>query len=283
MKIKFTKLQAAGNDFIYVDCLENEPKLDWEEFARKATRRHFGIGADGVILILPSKKADFRMRIFNSDGSEAEMDGNGIRGFVKYLYDRKKTSNSSVSIETLSGVSNVKVTKAENGAAVMLKANIGKPILDGDYIPVSDHGRIVNKELKLKNQCVNVTCVSFGNPHCVIFLDSFSVPIETLGPEIENNKYFPHRTNVEFIQIVNRKEINMQVWERGTGVTLASGTGAAAGLVASVLNNKTDRKVTVRLIGGDLQIEWGDDDNVYIEGTSEEVYSGELDYNDKAV
>ncbi len=278
MRLKFIKMQATGNDFIYIDCLNKEPELDWKELAAKITRRHFAVGADGLILILPSKKADFKIRLFNSDGSEAEIDGNGIRGFAKYLYDKKITDKKVIKVETLCGITTIEITRTEKGKAIMLKANIGEPILEAEDIPVKDQGKIIDKELRLKNQCANVTCLSLGNPHCVIFLDSFRIPIEKIGPEIENHDYFPKRTNVEFVQVVNKEEINMQVWERGTGVTLASGTGAAAAVVASVLNKKTLRKVKVRLIGGDLNIEWNKEDNkVYIEGTAKEVFEGEYE------
>lgn len=274
MKIKFTKMQGIGNDYLYVNCLDKDLNLDWPELSRKMSRRHFGIGSDGIILVLHSKKADYKMRIFNSDGSEAEMCGNGIRGFVKYLYDRNIISNKVVDIETMAGIKKVEITKIENGKAKMLKVNMGKPILEAKDIPVKGKGQIINQELELKNKRVNITCVSMGNPHCIVFVDSFSFPLEKTGSEIENHKIFPNRTNVEFIQIVNDTEINMQVWERGSGVTLACGTGACAAVVASILNNKTKRIVQVHLQGGDLQIEWANDNNVYMEGSSEEVFDG---------
>lgn len=278
MKIKFTKMQGIGNDYIYINCLDKEPKLDWQDVTRKICRRHFGVGSDGLILILPSKKADYRMRMFNSDGSEAEINGNGIRGFVKYIYDNKISGKKKYEIETLAGVRTVWITKFVKGKAACMRVNMAEPILDAEKIPIKAKGQFINQEFDLENQCVRITCLSFGNPHCVLFLDSFSIPVEKLGYEVENHKFFPNRVNVEFVQVVNKNEINIQVWERGVGVSLACGTGACAAAVASVLNKKTNRKVRVHLLGGDLDIEWNkDDNNVYMEGPVEEVFSGEID------
>lgn len=278
MKLKFTKVQGIGNDYVLIDCIKEEPKVNWEEIAPMICRRHFGVGADGMILLLSSDKVDFKMRMFNSDGSEAEINGNGIRCLVKYVYDRKVLQKANYDIETLAGIRNVVITQTKKGKAVLLKVNMGEPILEGEKIPVKAKGQVINQELSLKNQCVNITCVSMGNPHCVLFLDSFSIDEEKLGYEIENHKFFPKKTNVEFIQIVNKNEINMQVWERGVGITLACGTGACAAVVACVLNKKTDRKVKVSLLGGYLDIEWDkDDNNVYMQGPAKEVFTGEYE------
>lgn len=275
-KIKFAKIHGLGNDYVLINALKEDltgSKLD--DLARKMSNRNFGVGSDGIILILPSSKADFKMRIFNSDGSEAEMCGNGIRGFAKYVYEHGLTKNKEITVETLAGIIKPKIIDG------MVTVNMGEPVLDSKKIPmISDKQKVINDDLKLKDGTVlKVTCVSMGNPHCIVFVDTFGMPVEKIGYEIEHHKAFPKKTNVEFIQVINKREIAMQVWERGAGVTLACGTGASAAVVASVLNGKTDRKVTVHLLGGDLNIEWNEKDNhVYMTGPAEEVYEGEYTY-----
>ncbi|MDO8741143.1 MAG: diaminopimelate epimerase [Candidatus Woesearchaeota archaeon] len=274
--MKFAKIHGLGNDYVLINALkENLSGIKFDDLARKMSNRHFGIGSDGIILILPSNKADFKMRIFNSDGSEAEMCGNGIRGFAKYVYEHGLTKNKEITVETLAGIIKPKIIDG------MITVNMGEPVLDSKKIPmICDKQKVINEDLKLKDGTVlKVTCVSMGNPHCIVFVETFGMPVEKIGYEIEHHKAFPKKTNVEFIQIINKREIAMQVWERGAGVTLACGTGASAAVVASVLNGKTDRKVTVHLLGGDLNIEWNEkDNNVYMTGPAEEVYEGEYNY-----
>ncbi len=271
MSMKFAKIHGLGNDYIFINCFEEKLEgINVNELATKMSDRHFGIGGDGIILILPSAKADFKMRIFNSDGSEAEMCGNGIRGFAKYVYQKGLTKKKDITVETLAGIIKPKIIDG------YVKVNMGEPILNGEQIPTTQKGRIIDFPLKLPKRTLKITCVSMGNPHAVTFVDSFNFDVETLGWEIEHHPMFPKKTNVEFINIVNRKEVNMQVWERGAGVTLACGTGASAATVACVLNDKTDRKITVHLLGGDLEIEWNEQDNhVYMTGPAEIVFEGE--------
>ncbi len=275
-KIKFAKIHGLGNDYVLINAInENLSGIKLDDLARKMSNRHFGIGSDGIILILPSDKADFKMRIFNSDGSEAEMCGNGIRGFAKYVYEHGLTNKKEITVETLAGIIKPKIMDG------MVRVNMGEPVLDSKKIPmICDKEKAINEDLKLKDgTALKVTCVSMGNPHCVVFVDTFGMPVEKIGYEIEHHKAFPKKTNVEFIQVINKREIAMQVWERGAGVTLACGTGASAATVAAVLNGKTDRKVTVHLLGGDLNIEWNEKDNhVYMTGPAEEVYEGEYNY-----
>ena len=282
--MKFTKMHGLGNDFIIIDCLKDELKAP-EKVANKICRRHHGIGADGLIMMLPSKKADFKMRIFNPDGSEAEMCGNGIRCFAKYVYDYKLTEKKKFDVETLAGIIKPEIAKFVGGKAHMIRVDMGEPILERSKIPMrGPPGKVINevlelddRTLKLGNKELNITAVSMGNPHAVIFVDTYDFPTEQVGKDIEEHKAFPKRTNVEFVQVVNRNELNMEVWERGAGVTLACGTGASAALVAAVLNKKTDRKAVVHLLGGDLDIEWASDNHVYLTGPAEEVYSGEIE------
>ncbi len=268
--VPFTKMHGLGNDFVVVNCLEKNWIKDPEQFAKMSCRRQFSIGADGVIMILPSKKADFRMRIMNADGSEAEMCGNGIRCFTKYLVDRKITDKKKFTVETLGGI------KTPEIYGKLIRVDMGEPVLERSKIPMKGNaGTVIDETLRLKDRSVNVTAVSMGNPHAVIFVDTFNIPLQELGREIENHPVFPNRTNVEFATVVNKKEIAMCVWERGVGVTMACGTGACATLVAAVLNGKTNRKATLHLLGGDLEIEWADNNHVYLTGPAEEVFSGE--------
>lgn len=275
--VSFTKMHGLGNDYIIVNAIEEQLENP-ADFSKKYSNRHFGIGSDGLILVTKSDKADFRMRMFNSDGSEAEMCGNGIRIFAKYVYDRKMIGEKKLDVETLAGIIKPEVVEEKNGKATSIKVDMGEPVLDGGKIPVNiDMKKVVDEEIELKSGSKQMTCVSMGNPHAIFFVDSFNFEIENLGSEVENHPFFPNRTNVEFIQVLNDNEINFRVWERGAGVTLACGTGACAAVVASVLNNKTGRHVTVHLLGGDLNIEWNKKDNhVYMTGSAEEVFSGEV-------
>ncbi len=284
MKIDFVKMHGLGNDFILIDCLKKS--LGDSSFlsylAKKLCNRNFRIGADGLMLILPSPNADLRMRIFNHDGSEAQMCGNGIRCFAKYAYENKLVSKKKFTVETLAGIITPELIfqDLKNRKVLKIKVNMGTPILKRRYIPMAgeDTPTVVNETLKINpEQIFKITCVSMGNPHCITFVnDVQSISVDKIGPKIENNPLFPEKTNVEFIQVLNRKEINFRVWERGVGETLACGTGACAALVAAVLNKKTDRKATIHLPGGDLDILWADDGHVYMTGPAELVFRGKM-------
>ena len=269
MKINFTKMHGLGNDFILIDCRKkNIPGLSG--MIKKYSNRNFGIGFDQALILLPSKKADFRMDIYNADGGRVEMCGNGIRCFAKYIWDRKLSKKSILEIETLAGIIRPKK------AGKMVRVDMGEPILEGEKIPTTMMDRIINYPLLIESEAFLITSVSIGNPHCVIFIDDVDkFPVARFGPLIENHQLFPKRTNVEFIQVVNDKRLKMRVWERGSGETLACGTGACAAAVAANLNNLAGRKVTVHLAGGDLKIEWSEKDNhVYMTGPAVEVYEG---------
>ena len=274
--MKFTKMHGLGNDYLFIEDFDEKIK-DPEELSTKMSDRHFGIGSDGIILIQKSEIADFRMRIFNSDGSEAEMCGNGIRGFAKYVYDHGLTKKKQLTIETLAGMIKPRIVKEKSGKASLIKVDMGEPKLNPDDIPVVwKNDKLINEQLKLDDRLVRITCVSIGNPHCVVFIDSMDYPVKEVGKKIETHEIFPKKSNVEFVQVLNDKEINMRVWERGSGETLACGTGASASVVACVLNKKTSRNVTVHLKGGDLQIEWNEkDSHVYMTGPAVEVFTGD--------
>ncbi len=281
MKINFVKMHGLGNDFILIDCLNKS--LGDSSFlsylAKKLCDRNFGIGADGLILILPSSKADLRMRIFNFDGSEAQMCGNGIRCFAKYSYENKLVFKIKFKVETLAGIIIPELIISNNNI-LGVKVNMGVPKLRRKDIPMTgeDTPTVIDETLKINpEQIFKITCVSMGNPHCITFVnDVQSIPVDEIGPKIENHPLFPEKTNVEFIHILNRKEINFRVWERGVGETLACGTGACAALVAAALNKKTDREATIHLPGGDLDIQWADDGNIYMIGPAELIFKGEM-------
>ena len=284
MKIDFIKMHGLGNDFILIDCINKS--LGDSSFlsylAKKLCDRNFGIGADGLILILPSSKADLQMRIFNSDGTEAQMCGNGIRCFAKYTYENKLVSKNKFTVETLAGTITPELI-FQDKEILGIKVDMGTPKLKRREIPMEgeDTSTVIDEVLKINTeQTFKITCVSMGNPHCIIFVDDVqSIPIDEIGPKIENHPLFPEKTNVEFIQVLNRKEINFRVWERGVGETLACGTGACAALVAAVLNKKTDRKATIHLPGGDLDIHWADNEHIYMTGPAELVFKGEMNIN----
>ncbi|MBE3035569.1 MAG: diaminopimelate epimerase [Candidatus Atribacteria bacterium] len=282
MKIDFVKMHGLGNDFILIDCL-SKPLGDssfLSYLAKKLCNRNFGIGADGLMLILPSSKADLRMRIFNYDGSEAQMCGNGIRCFAKYAYENKLVSKNKFTVETLAGIIIPELT-ITNNKILGVKVNMGTPKLRRREVPMNgkDTFRVVNETLKINpEQTFKITCVSMGNPHCITFVNDIqSIPVDEIGLKIENHPLFPEKTNVEFIQVLNKQEINFRVWERGVGETLACGTGACAALVAAVLNKKTDREATIHLPGGDLDIQWANDGHVYMTGPAELVFRGEME------
>ena len=275
--MKFTKMQGLGNDYVYVNCLK-EKIADPPELARKISDRHFGVGSDGLIMINPSDKADFEMEMYNADGSRAEMCGNGIRCVAKYVYDYGLTDKTYISVETLAGIKYLDLT-VENGKVSLVKVDMGQPILEPEKIPVAAKGsRVVDEPLLVDGKEYRMTCVSMGNPHAVIFVDEDvkNLPLEKLGPSFENHTCFPKRVNTEFVRVTDRHTAEMRVWERGSGETLACGTGACAVAVACALNDLTEDAVTVHLLGGDLYIEWDREKNtVYMTGPAEAVFDGE--------
>jgi diaminopimelate epimerase len=277
--LKFVKMHGAGNDFVVIDAArEVIPEENLAPIARHACNRNFGIGGDGLIRVLPSRVRNFRMRMINPDGSEAEMGGNGIRCFAKYLFDRKMHPDVLMTVETLGGVKTLKLNAA-GGWVHTVRVDMGEPRLLRSEIPMRGTGgeRVVAEPLRVAGKKMEITCISMGNPHCVTFVDNVeNYPIAKIGPEIENHPSFPQRTNVEFVELVNQQEIKMRVWERGAGQTLACGTGACASAVAAMLNDKTSRKVTVHLDGGDLLIEWVGENKVFMTGPAEEVFEGRI-------
>ncbi|HHV72225.1 MAG TPA: diaminopimelate epimerase [Clostridia bacterium] len=276
--MRFTKMHGTGNDFVVIEDIDGSiPEEEFSGLANRLCDRRFGIGADGLILVLPSREADFKMRIFNADGSEAEMCGNGIRCFAKYLRSEGLTDKKSLNIETKAGLIKPEIV-SDGKLGALVKVDMGSPKLEREEIPmIGKPGKVINELININGLEFRVTCVSMGNPHCVIFVDDLdSIPLTSLGPQIENSPLFPARTNVEFVQILGRNELKMRVWERGAGETLACGTGACASAVAAFLNKKTGRKVTVHLPGGDLLVEWADDDRVFMTGPAVMVFSGYL-------
>jgi diaminopimelate epimerase len=274
--MKFTKMHGIGNDYVYVNCFEEEIK-DPVKLAPIISDRHFGVGSDGLILILPSKAADCKMRIFNADGSEAQMCGNGIRCVAKYVYDHKITQKNPLTVETLAGVKTIRLF-ATNGKVSGARVNMGKPGLMRSEIPMlGKETQVINELLTIgQGATFHITCVSMGNPHCVIFVDNFDkIDLPHYGAGIERHHSFPERTNVHFVKVYSSKEVTMKTWERGSGITLACGTGASAVCVAGVLNKKTESKILAHLPGGDLELEWAEDGNVYMTGPATEVFTGE--------
>lgn len=271
--IRFTKMHGLGNDYVFIDCINYKMEgYDFSDLARKMSDRHFGVGSDGIILIYRGESADFRMRMFNADGSEAEMCGNGIRCFGKYVYEQALTANTVISVETAVGIKQLNLNVVDHKVQ-SVRVDMGSPILDPKQIPVdSDSNKV---EVEALDERVVLTCVSMGNPHAVMVVDQFTdEQVQTFGKALESGRWFPNRTNVEFIEVVDRSHIKMRVYERGTGETLACGTGACASVVACNLNGLVDRKVQVSLLGGDLEIEWADNDHVYMTGPATIVYDG---------
>lgn len=282
--MKFVKMHGLGNDFVLIDArlkqdIVTETK-DLAVLARKVCPRHFGVGADGLVIILPGRKAKVRMRIFNPDGSEAEMCGNAIRCVAIYLYRHgllKQDETEEIKIETMAGIMIPRLIIEEEEIKAV-RVDMGTPRLKRAEIPmIGPPGPVINEPLKIGKVNVKITAVSMGNPHCLVFVTTpEKVPLFELGPQLENHPAFPQRTNVEFIQVLNRREIKVHVWERGVGATLACGTGACAALVGSVLNGFTSRQVTVHLPGGDLNVAWKKDNHVYLTGPAQEVFTGEF-------
>ena len=276
--MKFTKMQGLGNDYVYVNCfeekIENPPAV-----ARYVSDRHFGIGSDGLIMINPSEVADFEMEMYNADGSRGEMCGNGIRCVAKYVYDYGLTDKTQISVETLGGIKYLDLT-VEDGKVVLVRVDMGKPELKSDLIPiVSENEKVIDEPIEVDGQVYHMTGVSMGNPHTVIYVDDVkNLDLEKIGPKFENHERFPKRINTEFVHCIDRNTVEMRVWERGSGETLACGTGACAVAVASILNNLTDTQVTVKLLGGDLQIEWDrEKDRVFMTGPATVVFDGVID------
>lgn len=275
--IKFTKMEGLGNDYVYMDAI-NQKIENRSELARFVSNRNFGIGSDGLILIEKSEVADFKMTMFNSDGSQAEMCGNGIRCVAKFVYDKGMTDKTTLKIETLAGIKILELN-VEDGKVKTVRVDMGEPILEAEKVPVvSTEKPVKNLILKAQDKEFRFTCVSMGNPHAITIVeDTESFDVKKYGEELEVNKAFPRRTNVEFVQIIDKNTIKMRVWERGAGETLACGTGACATAVACNLNGLTDRKVTIKLLGGDLKIEWNAENNhVYMTGPATTVFEGEL-------
>lgn len=278
--MNFVKVHGLGNDFVIFESASWEEAEKFQVYARSVCDRNFGIGADGLIVTGPDTQADVFMRIFNPDGSEPEMCGNGIRCVARYVFQRGLVNNNKMAVRTLAGFKYPEVKADEQSLTV--RVDMGEPILTRSLIPMQGEGSSCEAGLEAAGRNFTVTGVSMGNPHCIIFVDDIdSVPVEMWGPEIEKHQLFPAKTNVEFVQIVNRNEAIMRVWERGAGITLACGTGTCATVVGCVLNGKTERTVTVHLLGGDLFIEWDEKDNhVYMTGPAVEVYTGQIDLMD---
>ena len=293
MKINFTKMHGLGNDFILIDCITQKLKVKSEELkvlSKKLCHRRFGIGSDQLLLLYPSRTADFKMRIFNADGSEVEMCGNGIRCLAKYIWSRRLSGKALLNIETLAGL----IRPQKKGKLV--RVDMGEPFFEPEKIPIkiqdtrygiqdyrasyiTNHASrpIVDYPIRIEDREFKLTCVSMGNPHAVIVVDNvMAFPVIYYGPLLEMHEIFPKRTNVEFIEILNPSEIKMRVWERGAGETMACGTGASAAAVASSLKGLSKKNVTVHLTGGDLLVEWAKDNHVYMTGTAEEVFTGEI-------
>lgn len=273
--MRFTKMEGCGNDYIYINCFEeavNQP----EKLAIAMSERHFGIGADGLVLIMPSKKADFRMRMFNLDGSEGEMCGNAVRCIGKYVFERGMTQNKEISLETAGGIRYLSLNVA-NEIVKTVGVDMGEPILEADNIPVlHESSPVIGKKITVNEKELAFTCVSMGNPHAVTFVeDTQTLSVEEYGKLVEMNAFFPNKTNVEFVQVCDRNHIKMRVWERGSGETLACGTGACASAVAAILNGFCDREIQVSLLGGELTIYWSEEDNhVYMTGPAAFSFDG---------
>lgn len=297
--MRFTKMHGCGNDYVYVDCFSQVVEHP-EDVARRVSDRHFGIGSDGLILIKPSEAADFEMAMYNADGSRGEMCGNGIRCVAKYVYDYGLTDKTKISIETLAGMKYLQLT-VQDGKVSEVRVNMGAPILKAEEIPVlitrgepegqepgngtaqyhgSPEGAVVAQPMTVAGREYRATCVSMGNPHCVVFLDEDvrGLDLEKIGPDFENHEWFPNRVNTEFVNVIDETHLRMRVWERGSGETLACGTGTCATVVAAILNGLTKNEVTVELLGGSLRIEWDREANlVYMTGPATVVYTGEIE------
>lgn len=278
MSIRFTKMQGCGNDYVYINGFtEHIPAEDKPDFVRRVSDRHFGIGSDGVIFINPSSLADFEMEMWNADGTRAEMCGNGIRCVAKYVYDHRMTTSTEFVIESFGKLKYIAV-EAEDGLVQRVRVDMGEPILEPALIPVALEGdTAVDTPITVQGTEYRMTCVSMGNPHAVVFLNPEGLEIEKIGPYFENHCLFPRRTNTEFVRIDDRANVTMRVWERGTGETLACGTGCCATAVACILNGLTDNHITIHVLGGDIDVEWDRTNNhIYMTGPAQTAFEGEI-------
>ena len=275
--IRFTKMHGAGNDYIYINAINSCP-ANLPELSNEMSDRHKGVGSDGVVLIMPSDKADFRMRMFNADGSEGEMCGNASRCVAKYVYDKGLTSKRKITLETLAGIKVLEITKVVDEKVREVKVDMGEPSFAPENIPTKSNCEVIDMPISTSLGTLNLTAVGTGNPHGVVIMDSVSdLDIDSIGPEIQNNELFPRKANIEFVRIINRNEIEMRVYERGSGETMACGTGACASVVATSRLGLTDRRATVHLKGGDLQIHWAENNHVYMTGEAATVFEGEYE------
>lgn len=275
--IRFTKMHGAGNDYIYINAIDSCP-ANLPELSNEMSDRHKGVGSDGVVLIMPSDKADFRMRMFNADGSEGEMCGNASRCVAKYVYDKGLTSKRKITLETLAGIKVLEITKVVDEKVREVKVDMGEPSFAPENIPTKSNCEVIDIPISTSLGTLNLTAVGTGNPHGVVIMDSVSdLDIDSIGPEIQNNELFPRKANIEFVRIINRNEIEMRVYERGSGETMACGTGACASVVATSRLGLTDRRATVHLKGGDLQIHWAENNHIYMTGEAATVFEGEYE------
>ena len=282
--MKFTKMQGCGNDYVYINgAVESIPEEKKPELVRLLSNRNFGVGSDGVIFINPHEAADFEMEMYNADGTRSEMCGNGIRCVAKYVYDKGLTDHKNVSIISAGKIKYLELTTDEDNKVVSVRVNMGAPILEPEEIPVKTAGdTAINVPIFVQGKEYRMTCVSMGNPHAILFVENVAdLPLAQIGPDFENHELFPRRTNTEFVQIVDRQHVKMRVWERGTGETLACGTGCCATTVACVLNGLTEEEVEVEVLGGKIQIKWDRQENlVYMTGPAEIVFEGEMNINE---
>ena len=275
--IRFTKMHGAGNDYIYINAINSCP-ANLPELSNEMSDRHKGVGSDGVVLIMPSDKADFWMRMFNADGSEGEMCGNASRCVAKYVYDKGLTSKRKITLETFAGIKVLEITKVVDEKVREVKVDMGEPSFAPENIPTKSNCEVIDIPISTSLGTLNLTAVGTGNPHGVVIMDSVSdLDIDSIGPEIQNNELFPRKANIEFVRIINRNEIEMRVYERGSGETMACGTGACASVVATSRLGLTDRRATVHLKGGDLQIHWAENNHVYMTGEAATVFEGEYE------
>lgn len=280
--IKFTKMHGLGNDYVYIDCTDEQKIKNISSLAQFISNRHFGVGSDGLILICKSDIADFKMRMFNYDGTEAEMCGNGIRCVGKFVYDKGLTKKDNITVETLAGIKKLKFNIKE-GNVETVEVDMGEPILEPDKVPViSEEAIVKNLKIKARENEFKFTCVSMGNPHAITIVDNTKdFNIEKYGPVLEKDEHFPRRANIEFIELVDKNNIKMRVWERGAGETLACGTGACASVVACALNGYIENEANVELLGGTLKIRWDKENNhIYMTGPATTVFEGEIDYKE---
>lgn len=281
MKIEFTKMQGCGNDYVYIDgSTQKIPQEEKPDFVRKMSDRHFGIGGDGVIFINPSQEADFEMEMYNADGSRAQMCGNGIRCVAKFVYDRHLTDQTEITVVSAGSVKRLKLYVAD-GHVERVRVNMGRPILKAAEIPVlSDEEQVLDWPVFVADRQWRMSCVSMGNPHAVVLAeDVASLPLTEIGPKFENHPMFPERVNTEFVRVIDRSTLELRVWERGSGETLACGTGCCAAVAACVLNGLTERSVTVHVLGGELQIEWDENTGeIFMTGPAETVFEGQVEW-----